>query len=268
MIRLGQYHYGNSFVHCLDAQIKILSTVVLSIIILQAQGWNLLLPTLFLGLFCRFSRLKFSAVQEALKPLVCFAVLLFGLHLFFTDGDALWQIPGLPVRITEEGFFRGLFVSWQFLALVLSGVILTVTTSPADLVGGLEHLLSPLQRLRIPVQDIAVMVSMALRFVPTFLEEYHRIKTAQRARCGHWGTKYWWREGKLDLRKKLKTTALLLVSLLIGAFRRAEDLAKAMEARGYAQGQRTTLYQTHFGCEEAVALGVLGVFVILFYLSG
>ncbi len=251
MIRFGEYREGNSFGHRLDARVKILAMAGLSLLIFQARDWEILLLSVSLFAFCAASRLKFSEVRQALRPLALFALLLFGLHLFFTDGAVVFQIPYLPVRVTGEGFFRGLFISWQFLCLALTGVILTLTTSPSDLVCGLEHLLSPLKRVHIPVQDIAVMVSMALRFVPAFLEEYDRIKTAQSARGACVDT------GRYD--QKLKSLAALLMPLITSAFRRADDLAEAMEARGYARGPRTTLHQLHFGSEETFALIFLGI---------
>jgi energy-coupling factor transporter transmembrane protein EcfT len=259
MIHAGFYRDGNSFVHRLDARIKILATAILSILIFQARGWEISLLSASLLAVCAVSRLKFSEVREALRPLVWFAILLLGLHLFFTDGVVVFQIPYLPVKITQEGFFRGLLISWQFIVLAISGVILTMTTSPSDLVHGLEHLLSPLRRIRIPVQDIAVMVSMALRFVPTLLEEYDRIKTAQMARCADVET------GRYD--RKLKSLAALLLPLMVSAFRRADDLAEAMETRGYARGPRTTLHQLRFGQEETIALIVLGILLSLFLVS-
>jgi energy-coupling factor transporter transmembrane protein EcfT len=152
-----------------------------------------------------------------------------------------------------------LLISWQFLTLALSGAILTMTTSPSDLVCGLEHLLSPLRHIRIPVQDIAVMVSMALRFVPTLLEEYDRIKTAQMARGAEVET------GRFD--RKMKSLAALLMPLMVSAFRRADELAEAMEIRGYARGPRTTLHQLRFGREETVALIVLGLLLSLVLVS-
>ncbi|MEN6621881.1 MAG: energy-coupling factor transporter transmembrane component T, partial [Smithella sp.] len=197
MIQFGEYRDGNSFIHRLDARVKIGATALLSILILQAQGWQIALLSTFLCIVCIVCRLKLSEVRQAFKPLVWFALLLFLLHLFFTSGSVLFQIPYLPIKITWEGFSRGLFVSWQFVALAMSGAILAMTTPPSDLVCGLEHLLSPLKYIGIPVQDIAVMVSMALRFVPTLLNEYDRIKTAQTAR----GT--YMERGRLD--RKLKS---------------------------------------------------------------
>mgnify|MGYP001122434891 CR=1 FL=1 len=254
MIRFGEYLDRHSFVHRLDARIKILSVILLSVLVFQAQGGQIGLISIFLGVICLISRIRASVVLQALRPLVWFALLLFGLHLFFTDGAALFEIPLLPIRITEAGLYRGLFVAWQFLALALCGAMLTITTSPSDLIHGLEHLLRPLRHLRVPSQDIAVMVAMALRFVPTFLGEFDRIRTAQAARGGDVET------GRID--RRLKTLASLMIPLMASAFRRAEELAEAMEARGYAPGPRTSLNRLHFGMNEVIALFVLGIMFV------
>jgi energy-coupling factor transporter transmembrane protein EcfT len=260
MINLGFYRSGDSFGHRLDPRVKILATVLMSLLILQAHDWEILLLSAFLFAFCLLSRLKFSELRDALRPLTWLAALLFGLHLFFTEGTILLQIPYLPVRITGEGLSRGLLISWQFLTLALSGVLLTMTTSPSDLVCGLENLLSPLKRIRVPVQDIAVMISLALRFVPTFLEEYSRIKTAQMARCAELET------GCFD--RRMKSLAALLMPLIFSAFRRADDLAEAMETRGYARGPRTTMHELRLGREETITLIVLGLLLSLILASG
>jgi len=259
MISFGQYRNGNSFGHRLDARVKILAMAMLSILIFQARGWEICLLSAFLCAVGFISRLKFSEVRQALRPLASFALLLFVLHLFFTDGTPLWKIPYLPVPITAEGLFRGSLVFWQFLALAMSGAILTMITSPSDLIGGLEHLLHPLRHIRVPVADIAVMVSMALRFVPTLLEEYNRIKTAQMARCAEVET------GRLD--RKIRSLTALLMPLMVSALRRADDLAEAMETRGYARGLRTTLHQLRMGREETVAMIVLGCLLSLILVS-
>ncbi|PKN04866.1 MAG: hypothetical protein CVU74_04705 [Deltaproteobacteria bacterium HGW-Deltaproteobacteria-9] len=259
MISFGQYRNGNSFGHRLDARIKILAMAMLSILIFQARGWEICLLSAFLCAVGFISRLKVAEVREALRPLALFAFLLFVLHLFFTDGTPLWQIPYLPVRITAEGFFRGSLIFWQFLALALSGTILTMVTSPSDLIAGLEHLLRPLRHIRVPVSDIAVMVSMAMRFVPTLLEEYNRIKTAQMARGAEVET------GRLD--RKIRSLTALLMPLMVSALRRADDLAEAMETRGYARGPRTTLNLLRFGREEAVALIALSLLLSLVIVS-
>jgi energy-coupling factor transporter transmembrane protein EcfT len=254
MIRFGEYLDRRSFTHRLDVRVKILSVLLLSIIVFQAQGAQIGLLSIFLGVICLISHLRPSILLQALRPLVWFAVLLFGLHLFFTDGAALIEIPLLPIRITEAGLYRGLLVTWQFIALALCGAILTMTTSPSDLIHGLEHLLRPLRYLRVPSQDIAVMVAMALRFVPTFLEEFDRIRTAQAARGGDVEA------GRID--RRLKTLATLVIPLMASAFRRADELAEAMEARGYAPGPRTSLNRLHFGTNEIIALFILGIMFV------
>jgi energy-coupling factor transporter transmembrane protein EcfT len=255
MVYLGLYRHDDSFAHRLDPRVKILGTILLSILIFQAQKWEILMLSAFLSAVCLIARLKFAEIRVALKPLAWLAALLFGLHLFFTEGKILLQMPYLPVRITEEGLSRGLLISWQFLSLALSGIVLTMTTAPSELVGGLENLLSPLRRIGVPVQDIAVMVSLALRFVPTLLEEFSRIKTAQLARGAEW------EKGRLD--RRMKSMAVLLAPLLVSAFRRADDLAEAMETRGYARGPRTSLHQLRLGGQEAVALIALGFLLTL-----
>lgn len=259
MIALGQYVKGDSPGHRLDARVKILATVVISLLIFNARGGEILLVSVFILAFCLISRLKFSSVLKAFRPLLWFAALLFALHLFFTDGTALFTVPLLPLKITREGLSRGLIISWQFIALAISGVILTMTTSPSDMVHSLEHLLSPLKRLRIPVSDIALMVSMSLRFVPTFLQEYERIKTAQIARGSAMETG--------TLTGKIKGIAALIIPLMLSALRRADDLTEAMEARGYARGSRTTLHTPRFGREEVCTIIVLGVLLSLVYIS-
>ena len=255
MIRFGQYIAGRSFGHRLDARVKILAAVFLSLLVFHARGWQPLLISIFLVAVCLVCRLKPAPVLQALRPLVLFAGLLFCLHAFFTEGAALFEAPALKVRITEEGLSRGLLVSWQFLALAFCGAVLTMTTSPSDLIQGLEHLLRPLRRLRVPAQDIAIMVSMALRFVPTLLEEFDRIRTAQAARGAEVA------RGRLT--RKIKVLSMLVVPLLASAFRRAEELAEAMEARGYAGGTRTTLNALHFGRNEAATIIVLITFISL-----
>jgi energy-coupling factor transporter transmembrane protein EcfT len=245
----GHYSAGRSFGHRLDARVKILSVVGLSLLILQARGWEMLLLSLFLALVMAFSGLRLRTVLEAFRPLWFFALLLFALHLFFTEGTPILRLPLIPATVTWEGLSRGGLVAWQFLLLASLGTVLSMTTAPTDLVCALERLLQPLRRLGVPTQDIAVMVSMALRFVPTLLEEYDRIRTAQTARGASVGAG--------PLRARLRALAALVIPLLSSALRRADELADAMEARGYAGGGRTTLTQPRFGRDEWKALSLL-----------
>jgi len=248
-LNFGQFNSDSSPLRHVDPRVKILAVAVLSILIFQATPGVIVMISLFMGLVILISRVSIQDLGRALQPIAVFAVLLFLIHLFFTEGRDIFSIPMLPVRITYEGLENGFLVVWQFTALVTAGALLTMTTPPSTLVAALEKLLRPLKMMRVPTQDLAVMVSMALRFVPTFSEEYNRMKTARLARGGDL-------KGK-GLFRKLKTAVSIIVPLILSAFRRADDLAAAMEARGYARGPRTTLRELHMTGRDFAALAVM-----------
>ncbi|HOF05531.1 MAG TPA: energy-coupling factor transporter transmembrane component T [Syntrophales bacterium] len=232
-----------------DPRVKILTVVVLSVLIIQAAAGDIIFISLFLGLLIRLSGASPREIGRALKPIAVFTALLFLLHLFFTPGRALFFIPGLKVSISREGLTEGALVAWRFGALVTAGALLTITTPPSELVAALEKLLRPLRALRIPVQDLAIMAAMALRFTPTFLEEYHRMKAARLARGGGLPGE--------SLPRRLRTAMHLGAAIILSAFRRAEDLAAAMEARGYARGPRTSLREMKLRRGDYTAAAVM-----------
>jgi len=242
VIRLGQYLPGDTIIHRLDPRVKILSVVALSILIFGATPAEILLISAFLAAVIHATRMTPVQALGALRPVAVFMAMIFLVHLFFTEGRPILSLAPLPVRITQEGLVRGVYVTWQFAGLVLSAAVLTLTTPPSDLVGGIERLLRPLSRVGIPSQDLAVMIAMALRFMPMLLEEYDRLRMAQMARGADFTT------GSLALRTR--AVAALAVPLLLSAFRRADELAVAMEARGYRRGPRTTLRELALsGCD-------------------
>jgi energy-coupling factor transporter transmembrane protein EcfT len=251
-LTLGQYVPGDSPVHRLDPRVKILSALLLSIVILDAGSAAGLVVTMFLLTAAALSGLSASRITEALKPLAWFFAILFCLHLFLTEGRPIF--PGLPA-VTYEGLERGVSVTWQFVALVVSAAILTMTTVPSELVGGFERLLRPLSRIGVPSHDIAIMVSIALRFVPTLLEEVERTKEAQMARGADFAG------GGLVAR--LKKMATLVIPLILCTFRRADELALAMEGRGYHRGPRTYLHELKFTRVDYAAL-----FAVMAFLTG
>jgi energy-coupling factor transporter transmembrane protein EcfT len=259
MIHFGQYIAGDSFTHRLDPRVKMISAIILSILIFRANWFDVYLISLFFVTMIALSRLRARSILLAIKPLAFFAGLLFLLHLFFTDGTALLELPRLHLKMTYEGLFLGAFVAWQFFALVLSGAILTMTTLPSEMISGLEKLLHPFKYLGIPTQDIAVMVSMALRFVPTLLEEFDRIRMAQMARGADVRTG--------PLLRRVKTAASMTAPLMLSALRRADDLAEAMEARGYHSGTRTTLRALRVSGPDYAALSGLAIFIALLAIS-
>lgn len=254
MIRLGQYLPGDTIVHRLDPRVKILSVVALSILIFAATPAEILLISAFLVAVTRMTRMTTIQALGALRPVAVFMAMIFLVHLLFTEGRPILSLGPLPVRITQEGLVRGIYVTWQFAGLVLGAAVLTQSTPPSDLVGGIERLLRPLSRVGIPSQDLAVMIAMALRFMPMLLEEYERLRMAQMARGADFTT------GSIALRTR--AVAALAVPLLLSAFRRADELAVAMEARGYRRGPRTTLRELVLCRRDLDAFAVMAVFFL------
>jgi energy-coupling factor transporter transmembrane protein EcfT len=252
MYNLGQYLPTDSPIHRLDPRIKILSVVALSVMILRTHGFEPALISLFLAAAAFVGRMKPRHVIDALRPLAFFLCILFFLHLFFTAGRPLLKFPP-GITVTFEGLHRGLLTTWQFVALVTGASILTLTTSPSRLISGLERLLRPFSCLGIPSHDIAVMISLALRFVPTLLEESERVRKAQLAR----GIDF----KKGNIIKRFKTVSSLIVPLALGSLRRAEELARAMEGRGYERGPRTYLRELRLAPSDYTAFAVVIVFL-------
>jgi len=251
MYTLGQYIPGHSCIHRLDPRVKILSLLVLSVLMLSVKApEGISLTLLILGVYylCGLSPRR---LMLALKPVFPVLVLLFLMHLFFSEGKPI--LASLPA-VTYEGLYRGGLVVWQFTALVSAGAILTMTTSSSDLVSGIERLLRPLRFLRIPSHDIAIMISVALRFVPTMLEEVERMKEAQVARGADFASG--------GLVKRLRKMASLVIPLILCTFRRADELALAMEGRGYQRGPRTYLRELKFSRADYAALLLVSAFLI------
>ena len=255
MINLGQYRPGDTVLHRLDPRVKICAVMALSLLIFAATPVGIALISLFLAVLIRTARLTLTQTAAALKPVAFFMAVIFLMHLFTTEGEPLFAFSFLPVTITREGLARGAQVTWQFAGLVIGAAILTMTTLPSDLVGGIERLLRPLSRVGVPSQEIAVMIAMALRFMPMLLEEYDRLRMAQTARGADFST-----GGVTD---RMRAVALLAVPLLLSAFRRADELVTAMEARGYRRGPRTMLRELRMTGTDVAAFAVMAAFVLL-----
>jgi biotin transport system permease protein len=253
MYNLGQYIHGEAITYKLDPRIKILSAIVLSVLIFRANLSGGILISAFLAAVILMSRLKLRHILNAFKPVAVFVSLLFFLHVFFTDGNVLLAFPSLPVKITYEGLYQGAFVAWQIACLVLAAAILTMTTPPSDLISGIENLLRPFRRIGVPSHDVAVMISMALRFMPTLLEEFDRIRMAQMARGADV------KSGAIP--EKIRWAKTLAIPLMFSAFRRADELADAMEARGYQRGYRTTLRELRMTSLDSAAMALLMLFI-------
>lgn len=252
-ITLGQYFPGNTPVHRLDPRTKLL-LVVVYIVALFLCEWFISygLMALFLVTAIVLSRIRPKALLRGLKPLLIIILFTALLNLFFTDGEVLvhWWI----FRITREGLTNAFFLVLRIMLLVMGTFLLTYTTSPIALTDGLESLLSPLKLLHFPVHELAMMMSIALRFIPTLIEETDKIISAQKARGADFETG--------NIFRRAKALIPILVPLFVSAFRRADELATAMECRCYHGGKgRTKLKQLHFRTGDIVAL-LVGLLVL------
>lgn len=254
-ITLGQYFPGNSFIHRLDAMIKlILSAVYLVIIFLikNFYGYGLLAAFTLFTIIISTVPLKF--VLKGIKPLLWFIIFTAILNLFMTGGTVIWQFGFL--KLTKEGISFAVFMILRIVFLVLGTSLLTYTTSPIALTDGIERLLTPFGKMGLPTHELAMMMSIALRFVPTLLEETDKIMKAQAARGADFTSG--------SLIKRAKALLPLLVPLFISAFRRADELAIAMESRCYRGGEgRTKLNPSKIGANDFIGLFIVMVFAAL-----
>jgi energy-coupling factor transport system permease protein len=253
-IMLGQYFPGNSFVHQLDPRSKILLTLVfITSIFLAANYYGYLLLGLFIGVIVFFAGIPAKIVLRSIKPLWIILLLTAGIHLFMTPGTTLVELG--PISITWEGLRQGIQMSARLVYLILISSLLTFTTSPIALTDAIERLLSPLKKVKLPVHELAMMMTIALRFVPTLLEETDRIMKAQMARGADFSSG--------NILKRGQNMVPLLVPLFISAFRRADDLATAMEARCYRGGDnRTRMKELQPGYRDIVAVIVILLLIL------
>ena len=234
-ITLGQYYPGDSFLHRMDPRAKILCTVIFIVAIFLANNlWSYLLVAGFTFLAIAMSGVPASLIWKAIKPLWIILVFTMGIHVLTTPGNELftWKF----IHISEEGIRNGLIMTLRLVFLIAFSSLLTYTTSPIVLTDGIEALLMPFKRFGVPAHELAMMMTIALRFIPTLLEETDRIMKAQSSRGADFVNGNLW--------QRAKNMVPLLVPLFISAFRRADDLATAMEARCYRGGEgRTKMHQ-------------------------
>lgn len=254
-ITIGQYYPVASKIHALDPRVKIVAVFVYLISLFLFDGFaGYLVVTAFLIAVIRMSRVPFSFISKGLKPvifLICFTAFF---HFFFTDGDVLFQWKF--VTVTWQGLQRGTFMVLRLIYLVIGSSLLTYTTTPNKLTDGIESLLKPLNRIKVPVHDLAMMMSLALRFIPILLEEANRIIKAQSARGADF------EEGKIT--ERLRAMVSILVPLLVSSTRRAYDLALAMEARCYRGGEgRTKMKPLKYCRSDAAAYGICAGYLIV-----
>ena len=253
-ITLGQYFPGNSVVHRLDPRTKLILLVAYIVALFLAQSWvSYGVMLMVLLAVVKASTIPGKAIVKGMKPLVMILVFTGVLNLFFTqEGQTLVAFWGLS--ITTGGLERAFFMVIRILMLISGTFLLTYTTSPISLTDGLESLMKPLNKLRVPVHEISMMMCIALRFIPTLIEETDKIMSAQKARGADFENG--------NLVERAKALIPILVPLFIGAFRRADELATAMECRCYQGGQgRTKMKLLRYGRNDLLAFG-LGVLTV------
>lgn len=257
-ITLGQYFPGQSFIHRLDPRTKLVVLVLYIVALFLAVGpasYGLMLAFLLTSI-C-ISKVPAKAFLRGMKPLVFILIFTGLLNLFFTQGETV-LVSFWRITITLEGVLRSIYMLLRILMLIAGTFLLTYTTSPIALTDGLESLLNPLKVIKVPVHELAMMMCIALRFIPTLIEETDKIMSAQKARGADFET------GKLM--DRVKALVPILVPLFISAFRRADELATAMECRCYHGGEgRTKMkllrYKRHDF--EAYAVGVLTLVAVV-----
>lgn len=252
-IMIGQYFPGKSPVHALDPRTKIVLTLTYICTIFLAKDYPAYLGLgAFLSLIIVAAGIPPKIVLRSIRPLWIILLLTAFIHLLMTPGTVLVAIG--PVEITHEGLRQAVQMSVRLVLLIVVSSMLTFTTSPIALTDAIERLLSPLKRFRLPVHELAMMMTIALRFVPTLLEETERIMKAQMARGADFSSG--------NLFKRGQNMVPLLVPLFISAFRRADDLATAMEARCYRGGEhRTRMRELQLGGRDIVACAMTAVLV-------
>ena len=230
-ITIGQYFAGNSVIHRLDPRVKIIATLLFIIELFIVDNFiGFAIAAVCLGTVIVVSGVPFSFIVRGLKPIIIILLLTFTLNMFMIDGRILWQWGFL--RITAEGLRTAVFMAVRLILLIIGSSMLTLCTRPLSLTDGIERLLSPFKRIGVPAHEIAMMMTIALRFIPTLLEETDKIMKAQQARGADFETG--------NLIQRAKSLIPILVPLFVSAFRIAQELAMAMEARCYRGGENRT----------------------------
>ncbi len=228
---IGQYYPVRSTVHSMDPRAKILIATIFMVILFMGNNFYCFLAMgLFAVIAVLLSKVPWHVVVRTVRPMLFILIFTLALHLFLTPGPVLVRVG--PITATWSGLVQGLFIGTRLVILIMFTSLLTLTTSPVELTDGLEDVLRPFSRLGVPHHELAMMMTIALRFIPTLLEEAERIMKAQMARGADFQSG--------NMLRRARNLAPLLVPLFVSAFRRADELALAMEARCYRGGEGRT----------------------------
>ena len=252
-ITIGQYFPGNSVIHRLDPRFKIIITAIyITMLFCASEIIGLSIGVAFVIFVLMLSGIPAKMMIKGIKPIVPVIIFTSVLNLFFIDGSVIfkWWI----IKITLEGVETSVFMVIRVICLIAGTSLLTYTTSPITLTDAIERLMSPLKKIKVPVHELAMMMTIALRFIPTLIEETDKIMSAQKARGADLETG--------GLVQRAKALVPILIPLFVSAFRRAEELALAMECRCYHGGEgRTRLKQLKSSGRDYIALGISLLFL-------
>ena len=257
-ITLGQYFPGNSPLHKLDPRAKIILLIAFMVTIFICKNFvNLGIVALATILLVAISKIGFKTVKKSIKPLKWIIVLTFLINLFYGSGDAIILFGKAlefgVFKITFDGIFTAIFTSVRVVLLVVSGSLLTYTTSPTAITDAIESLLKPLKYIKIDIHSLAMIMTIALRFIPTLVEEVDKITAAQKSRGADMDSG--------NLINKIKAVVPIIIPLFISSFKRAEELAYAMECRCYNGGEgRTKMKVMHLGGKDFIAFAIMVAF--------
>lgn len=260
-ITIGQYYPANSKLHRLDPRVKIVCTLLFLISLFCFQNiWGYVIATIFLASVIRISKVPFKFIVKGLRPVIMLLMITVLFNLFLTKtGTVIFE--AWVFKITDEGLRTAGFMTVRLIYLILGSSLMTFTTTPNALTDGIEKLLWPLRKIKLPVHEIAMMMSIALRFIPILLEETDKIMKAQIARGADLESG--------NIIQKAKAMIPILVPLFVSAFRRATDLAMAMEARCYRGGEgRTKMKPLVYQKKDYIAYAIMIVYFVVAVLVG
>lgn len=259
-ITLGQYYQTESLIHKMDPRVKLGGTVLFIISLFFFKNYaGYVIAALFLGLVIRLSKVPFKFMVKGMKTIVMLMLITVVFNLFLTPGTPLFTIWKLT--ITQEGLKMAISMAIRLTLLIIGSSVMTLTTTPNNLTDGMEKMMGPLKVFKVPVHEVAMMMSIALRFIPILLEETDKIMKAQIARGADFESG--------NLFKRAKAMVPLLVPLFISAFRRANDLAMAMEARCYRGGEgRTKMKPLIYHKRDYIAYGCIAAYMVISIVVG
>ena len=248
-ITIGQFFPGDSFIHKMDPRMKIIGTLLYIIMLFMAKNIvSMALGIVLLMLLYKVAGIPIKMITKSLKPVVPVILFTSVLNIFFVTGEVLLKIGF--ISITKEGIALAVLMSLRILCLIAGSSLLTYTTSPIELTDAIERLLNPLNKLKVPVHELSMMMTIALRFIPTLIEETDKIINAQKARGADMETG--------SLMQRAKALIPILVPLFVSSFRRADELAMAMECRCYRGGDgRTRMKQLIYSSRDWLAFAVM-----------